>query len=274
MTQVGVRTTAPPVATARTGSDVPLPFQPAGRRDRALPFAIVAVVAEASILLPPGPQSTTDLLISAGLLVVVIASFWLQWGRIPAWAAVLVPLTYTGSVLAAILATGQSASGIGIILLIPLIWTALFHRRWESMTVVAAVVVVEIITALTPVQLANAVIARRCFLWSVLGILISIAIHRLRERAGRASRETVALQEQVRDLAVMADRDRIGMRLHQTTIQRISSVELYLEGTRNLTEHPSVNERLTRAVSELDETVRDLRIAIFDLDADSPGAQG
>jgi len=47
-------------------------------------------------------------------------------------------------------------------------------------------------------------------------------------------------------------------------------VGLYLEGTKNLTDQPPVRERLARAVSDLDDTVSELRVAIFDLDADPP----
>ncbi len=246
------------------------PFQRAGRRDRALPFLVVAVVAEASVLLPPGPHSTLELVISLCLLAAVVGSFWLPWERIPAWASVTLPLAYLGSTLALTLSTGQSGSGIGIVVLVPLVWTALFHRLWESIVVVAGVVVVEIVTALTPVHLSNTVIARRCFFWSVLGVLISVAIHGLRERARKAQQEAIDLQEQMRDAALMADRDRIGVRLHHSTIQRISSVSLYLEGTKNLTDQQPVSERLARAVSDLDDTVTELRVAIFDLDAGPP----
>jgi hypothetical protein len=64
------------------------------------------------------------------------------------WTGVTVPIAYTGSVLALIPATGRSASRVRVVVLIPLVWTALFHRRWESACVVSAVVAVEIITAL------------------------------------------------------------------------------------------------------------------------------
>ena len=260
---VAQRVAEPPVAPVG-------PFRRAGRRDRALPFLIVAVAAEASVLLPPGPQSTPDLVISLGLLSAVVASFWLPWEQIPAWVSVTPPLAFLGSTLALTLSTGQSTSGIGIVVLIPLVWTALFHRRWESMVVVAGVVVVEIITALTPVHLSNTVIARRCFFWTVLGALISVAIHRLRERTRQAQQETIDLQEQMRDSALMADRDRIGVRLHHSTIQRISAVSLHLEGTKNLTDQPPVSERLAQAVADLDDTVSELRVAIFNLDDDAP----
>jgi len=80
---------------------------------------------------------------------------------------VLVPLAYTGSALALSLA-GGTVSGVGIVLLVPLIWTALYHRRWESACVVVAIVAAEIVISL--VQSApDAVIVRRMLLWGALG---------------------------------------------------------------------------------------------------------
>lgn len=75
------------------------------------------MVAEASILLPPGPQSTAGLVVSLVLLVGVALSFLLPWDDIPPWASVIVPIAYTGSVLTLILATGESAAGVGIVVL-------------------------------------------------------------------------------------------------------------------------------------------------------------
>jgi hypothetical protein len=102
------------------------------------------------------------------LLLAVAAAFLLPWPRLPVWASVFVPLLYTGSVLALILAAGAT-SGVGIVILVPLVWTALFHRRWESACVVAAIVVVEVIVSLTPVAAAHSVVARRVLLWALLG---------------------------------------------------------------------------------------------------------
>jgi hypothetical protein len=125
------------------------------------PFAAVALLAQVSLALPPGPQSGSAVIASIVLLLATAGAFLLPWSRLPAWMSVLVPLLYTGSVLALILAAGAT-SGVGAVILIPLIWTALFHRRWESACVVAAIVAVELVISLTPVAVGNDVIARRC----------------------------------------------------------------------------------------------------------------
>ena len=106
------------------------PFRGPGLLARVVPFAVVAVLAEVSLALPgSGVQSTPAMIASIVLLLAVAALFALPWRRLPAWATVLVPLTYTGSVLALILAAGATA-GVGLVILVPLVWTALFHQRW------------------------------------------------------------------------------------------------------------------------------------------------
>ena len=169
------------------------PFRGPGTLVRAAPFAGIAVLAEASLALMSGPLSPWTVAVSIVLLLLVAASFALPWERLPGWLTVLVPLAYVGSALALTLAAGTT-SGVGIVILVPLIWTALFHRRWESACVLVAIVTVEVVISLTPVFEPDAVIARRVILWAALGTVITVATHELRDRGSRAHREAVALQ--------------------------------------------------------------------------------
>lgn len=240
------------------------PFQRQGRVERVAVFAVVAVVAEASLLLPPGPRSAAGAAVSLVLLVAVATSFALPWDRLPAFATVLVPLAYTGSVLALVLATGQSASGIGIVVLVPLLWTALFHRRWESLCVVGAVAAVELVTSLVPVAVPDAVLIRRVVLWTVLGLLVVLAVHGLRDRAARARHQVEEAHDQLHRLALLDDRARIGRQLYESTIHRLVGVGFLLEATSSLATLP-VQQRIDEALRDLDESVRHLRATIFDL---------
>jgi signal transduction histidine kinase len=249
-------------ALPSAGGHASPPFEGPGLRARVVPFAIVAAVAEASLLLPPGPQSWRAVIVSAVLLLAVAAAFALPWARLPAWMPVLVPLAYTGSVLALILAAG-TASGVGVVILIPLIWTALFHRPWESFCIVAAIVTVEVIISLTPVLEPGAVIARRILLWACLGALLSVATHGLRDRIRGAQDESERLQRHLRDLTVMEDRDRIAADLQDTVIQRIFAAGLTLDSAASLVTQPEVRERLATAIGELDDAARTVRDAVF-----------
>jgi signal transduction histidine kinase len=251
--------------TAPPGGSGGTPFQSPGLWVRVAPFAVVAVVAEVSLALPPGPQSIPATVASVVLLLATAGLFLLPWSRMPSWTSVLVPLTYTASVLALELASGAT-SGVGIVILIPLVWTALYHRPWESACIVPAIVAVELIESLTPVAVADVVIVRRVILWGALGALISVATHGLRDRIRRSQDRTAQLQGRLRELTVLADRDRIAADLRDKVIQRLFGAGLTLQGAASLTREIRVRNRIETSVDELDEAVRLLRDAIFGLE--------
>jgi len=263
--------TAAPSAALPT-SEMPAggPFREPGLLARVLPFAVVAILAEASLALPPGAQSPLAVVISVLLLAVTAAAFGLPWARLPAWASVLVPLVYTGSVLALILAAG-TASGAGIVILIPLIWTALFHRRWESGCIVLAIITVEVVISLTPVVVPDSVIARRVLLWASLGTLISVAAHGLRDRIRCSQVRSARLQESLREVTVMEDRERIAADLRDKVIQQIFAAGLALQGAASLTAEREVRRRVESSVADLDRAIKLVRQAIFGLEHRLPG---
>ena len=240
------------------------PFAGPQLRTRALPFAVVALVAEASLALPGGTRSVPAAIVSIGLLAATAAAFLLPWPRLPGWVSVLVPLCYAGSVLALILAAGPT-SGVGIVILIPLVWTALFHRRWESACIVAAIVAVEVVVSLTPVAVADSVIARRVLLWASLGALISIATHGLRYRIRGSQQESAQLESRLRELTVLADRDRIASDLQDLVIKRLFAAGLSLQAAGSMTARGSVASRIESATRDLDEAMRLIRQSIFGL---------
>jgi len=241
------------------------PFTEPGLRARVLPFAVVAILAEASLALPPGAQSPPAAVISVLLVAATAAAFGLPWARLPAWASVVVPLVYTGSVLALILAAGTT-SGVGIVILVPLIWTALFHRRWESGCIVLAIITVEVVISLTPVVVPDSVIARRVLLWASLGTLISVAAHGLRDRIRLSQAGSVRLQGRLREVTVMEDRDRIAADLRDKVIQRIFATGLALQGAASLTAEREVRRRVESSVADLDRAIKLVREAIFGLE--------
>ena len=65
-------------------------------------------------------------------------------------------------------------------------------------------------------------------------------------------------------LAVLEDRDRIARDLHDLVIQRLFATGLQLQGMQRMVQ-PDVQERISRAVEDIDTTIRDLRAAIFEL---------
>lgn len=79
--------------------------------------------------------------------------------------------------------------------------------------------------------------------------------------------ENIGLNLQQRRLAVLEERERIGMDLHDGIIQSIYAVGLTLEHARLLMndDPQQAHQRIEQAVSDLNSTIRDIRAYILDL---------
>jgi signal transduction histidine kinase len=75
-------------------------------------------------------------------------------------------------------------------------------------------------------------------------------------------------------LSLYEDRDRIARDLHDLVIQRLYATGMSLEGTLPMVSRPEVASRISNAVDAMDETIKDIRATIFQLqargDADQP----
>ncbi len=85
-----------------------------------------------------------------------------------------------------------------------------------------------------------------------------------------ASQAGIALElaehrRQAERVAVFEDRDRIARDLHDFVIQRLYATGMSLQGTVSLVSSPDVANRVSSAVDALDETIREIRSAIFAL---------
>jgi signal transduction histidine kinase len=76
----------------------------------------------------------------------------------------------------------------------------------------------------------------------------------------------------MRELDVIADRERIARDLHDHVIQRLFAVGLSLQGTIPRARTPEVQVRLTDIVDELQGVIGEIRTKIFDLHGGSSGA--
>ena len=84
--------------------------------------------------------------------------------------------------------------------------------------------------------------------------------------------ENTRLHDQVRVMSVLDDRDRIARDLHDRVIQRIYAIGMSLQGAVRMPEREQLVERVSRAIDELDDTISQIRSAIFELgDAALPG---
>ena len=254
-----------------------IPAGPFERRDlgrRLMPFAIVSVLAAASLALPPGPKSNWDAAAAIALLAVAAGGCALPWSRArsPFTAlTVLVPLAYLGSVLMMILSSGTAVSGISVLILAPLIWTALYHRRWESAVVVVGAMVVQFTSMVTPVVEPAATIARRVVLWGLLSALLSVATHDLGDRvrgqvAGRDEllRQMIALEAAAEELTATLDPEDVVSRAPRLAAELVSAPGT--PGRR--AQYSRVTDGIVRFVAQYDESGQDVT-ELFPL-VDSP----
>ena len=85
--------------------------------------------------------------------------------------------------------------------------------------------------------------------------------------------ENARLNQRIRDLAVLQDRERIARDLHDTVIQRVFATGLSLQALSRRVADVEVADRIQQAVDELDATIRDIRGVIFALQAHERGDQ-
>ena len=83
--------------------------------------------------------------------------------------------------------------------------------------------------------------------------------------------QLAASQRRMRELDVLADRDRIARDLHDHVIQRLFAVGLALQGTIPRAQSAEVPQRLTACVDDLQEVIQEIRTAIFDLHSAKSG---
>ncbi len=86
--------------------------------------------------------------------------------------------------------------------------------------------------------------------------------------------ELAAHRADAQRLAVFEDRDRIARDLHDLVIQRLYATGMSLEGVSARLGDSENGRRITSAVDALDETIREIRSAIFSLHARPPSDSG
>ena len=79
-------------------------------------------------------------------------------------------------------------------------------------------------------------------------------------------------QRRMRQLEILADRDRIARDLHDHVIQRLFAVGLSLQGTIPRARSAEVQQRIAGNVDDLQGVIQEIRTAIFDLHGAPAGA--
>ncbi len=79
--------------------------------------------------------------------------------------------------------------------------------------------------------------------------------------------DNARLHASLSELALLQDRERIAMDLHDTVIQQLFAVGLSLQAMLRRVSDPDLTMRVETAVQDLDNTIKQIRTTIFDLDA-------
>jgi len=77
--------------------------------------------------------------------------------------------------------------------------------------------------------------------------------------------ELAVTRAEAERLSLYEDRDRIARDLHDLVIQRLYATGMSLEGTMSMVTKPEVASRISNAVDAMDETIKEIRAAIFQL---------
>jgi signal transduction histidine kinase len=81
--------------------------------------------------------------------------------------------------------------------------------------------------------------------------------------------QNARLHERAQEAAIYEDRDRLARDLHDTVIQRLFGVGLSLQSIAGGAPTPALSERLSGVVSDIDDVIRQIRSAIYQLAAES-----
>jgi signal transduction histidine kinase len=85
--------------------------------------------------------------------------------------------------------------------------------------------------------------------------------------------ENARLHQWVTTAAVSEDRARVARDLHDTVIQRLFAVGLSLQSIDGSVTAAGLTEKLDRAISDIDDTIRQVRSSIFELASPRPGVR-
>lgn len=77
--------------------------------------------------------------------------------------------------------------------------------------------------------------------------------------------ENARLHQRVHEVAIYEERDRLARDLHDTVIQRLFAIGLSLQSLLTAPSNVGVEERLEKAIADVDETIRQVRTSIFEL---------
>ncbi|MGC1194979.1 MAG: GGDEF domain-containing protein [Candidatus Dormiibacterota bacterium] len=155
---------------------------------RSLPFMALAVIADVSAALPAGPRYVYPFVVGTILLGLVCVTNFLPWHHFAQWTAVLPSLLYVISAALIIASVGTIQTGMVPIFLVPILWTALYLRKWQSAVVVSSCILAIVGLSVSEHEPIMDLLRRAAF-WGATSVVLTVATHGLRDRLERAVAE-------------------------------------------------------------------------------------
>jgi len=181
-------------------------------RSRAvLPFVVCAVVAIATLGVPPYSDRPVLLGLAVGLTGLIEAAvLFLPWGRWPSWTQDLPALAFFPVVALLREASGAGTSSMSALVVLPILWVALYGRR-ESLYAAGVLTALVFISPLLIVGAPEYPSSdwRRAVMWLLVAWLVAPAVqevvHRLQDRESALSLANDELDSSTRQWELFGD---------------------------------------------------------------------
>ena len=157
------------------------PLDRPGTMGRVAPFGLAGCLAFGLIPMKPLGEQIGPLLIAAAILVLIVAvSLMVDWNKHPSYLQAIPPLAFFGVILFLRHAEGGAGSGYGLLVLLPILWLALYGTRFQLTLAFAIMVLIFVvpIIALGPPRYPVTE-WRRVLIWASLGPLVGFTVQRL-----------------------------------------------------------------------------------------------
>lgn len=174
---------------------------------RVAPFAGAAMIALALELIPPASSNLSMLAAAATVTAILtLATLLVPWVRLPSWCQAIVPLSFFAVIALLRQAGGGATSGYSSLVMLPILWLALYGNRTQLRLAIAATAA----TFLAPLILVGPPLYpiagwRESATWIVIGLLGGSATQSLVEQARHRTADVAALGSITRALTAGLD---------------------------------------------------------------------
>lgn len=183
------------------------PFRKEGFFPRVLPFVAGAILASLVLPLTQSDFDTASYFAAWALGILIVAAiFVVPWQRIDRRWQVVPPIAYF-VVVALMRDAAGPESKIGVMVLLPVVWIALYGSRRETYYAIAATTLTFLVPAaiIGPPDYPGGESIQSALLWTLFAALVGFTTQNLTEGIRRQSEETAERARQVAEINAQFD---------------------------------------------------------------------